>query len=35
MALAVMLDRIAHPDLPTRDVLLSSDLVVRKSCGGA
>jgi GntR family transcriptional regulator of arabinose operon len=35
MALAVMLDRIAHPDFPTRDVLLSCELVVRKSCGGA
>jgi len=32
MALSVMLDRIAHPDLPTRDVLLSCELVVRKSC---
>jgi GntR family transcriptional regulator, arabinose operon transcriptional repressor len=34
MALSIMLDRIAHPDLPTRDVLLSCDLVLRKSCGG-
>jgi GntR family transcriptional regulator, arabinose operon transcriptional repressor len=34
MALSIMLDRIAYPDLPTRDVLLSFDLVVRKSCGG-
>jgi GntR family transcriptional regulator of arabinose operon len=33
IALAVMLDRIAHPDLPPRDVLLSCELVVRKSCG--
>jgi GntR family transcriptional regulator, arabinose operon transcriptional repressor len=33
VALAVMLDRIANPDLPPRDVLLSCDLVVRKSCG--
>ncbi len=33
MALSVMLDRIAHPDLPARDVLLSCELVVRKSCG--
>ena len=35
MALSLMLDRIAHPDLPTRDLLLSCELVVRKSCGGA
>ncbi len=35
MALSVMLERIAHSDLPTRDVLLSCDLVVRKSCGVA
>jgi GntR family transcriptional regulator, arabinose operon transcriptional repressor len=33
MAMAVMLDRIANPDLPPRDVLLRCDLVVRKSCG--
>jgi len=33
-ALSVMLERIAMPDLPTRDVLLGCELVVRKSCGG-
>lgn len=33
IALAVMLDRIANPDLPPRDVLLGCQLVVRKSCG--
>ena len=33
IAMAVMLDRIANPDLPSRDVLLGCDLVVRKSCG--
>jgi GntR family transcriptional regulator, arabinose operon transcriptional repressor len=33
IAMAVMLDRIANPDLPPRDVLLRCDLVVRKSCG--
>jgi len=33
IALTVMLDRIANPDLPPRDVLLGCDLVVRKSCG--
>jgi DNA-binding LacI/PurR family transcriptional regulator len=35
MAMAVMLDRIANPDLPPRDVLLRCELVVRKSCGAA
>ena len=29
----VMLDRIANPDMPTRDVLLGCELVIRKSCG--
>jgi len=33
MALALMLERIAQPDLPARDLLLSCELVVRKSCG--
>ncbi|HXU21781.1 MAG TPA: GntR family transcriptional regulator [Verrucomicrobiae bacterium] len=33
MALTVMLDRIANPDLPPRDVLLRCELIVRKSCG--
>jgi GntR family transcriptional regulator of arabinose operon len=33
MALAVMLDRIANPDLPPRDVLLGCELIVRQSCG--
>jgi GntR family transcriptional regulator of arabinose operon len=33
IALAVMLDRIANPDLPPRDVLLRCELIVRKSCG--
>ncbi|MGQ0561217.1 MAG: GntR family transcriptional regulator [Gemmatimonadota bacterium] len=32
-ALAVMLDRLAQPDLPARDVLLHGELVVRRSCG--
>lgn len=35
MAMAVMLDRIANPDLPPRDVLLRCELVVRKSCGAS
>jgi GntR family transcriptional regulator, arabinose operon transcriptional repressor len=33
IALAVMLDRIANPDLPPRDILLRCELIVRKSCG--
>ena len=33
VALAVMLDRLANPDLPTRDVLLGCKLIVRQSCG--
>ena len=32
-ALAAMLDRIARPDFPTRDILLHGALIVRKSCG--
>ena len=35
IAMATMLDRIANPDLPPRDVLLRCDVVVRKSCGAA
>ncbi len=35
IALTVMLDRIANPDLPPRDVLLRCELIVRKSCGMA
>jgi GntR family transcriptional regulator of arabinose operon len=30
-ALAAMLDRVAHPDLPTRDILLHCELIVRDS----
>jgi GntR family transcriptional regulator, arabinose operon transcriptional repressor len=33
VALAVMLDRLANPDLPARDVLLGCKLIVRQSCG--
>jgi len=32
-AISVMLERIANPDMPARDVLLGCELVVRKSCG--
>jgi DNA-binding LacI/PurR family transcriptional regulator len=28
-----MLERIAHPGLPPRDVLLECKLMVRRSCG--
>jgi DNA-binding LacI/PurR family transcriptional regulator len=33
VALAIMLERIANPDLPVRDVLLGCELIVRQSCG--
>ncbi|MGH7447054.1 MAG: LacI family DNA-binding transcriptional regulator, partial [Longimicrobiales bacterium] len=32
-ALSAMLDRVAQRDLPTRDILLHGELVVRRSCG--
>jgi GntR family transcriptional regulator of arabinose operon len=32
-ALQLLLDRIAHPRMPARDVLLDCELIVRKSCG--
>lgn len=33
IALLAMLDRIGHPTLPTRDILLDCKLIVRRSCG--
>src|SRR5262249_42891236 len=33
VALGAMLDRVAQPDLPTRDILLHGELVVRSSSG--
>jgi DNA-binding LacI/PurR family transcriptional regulator len=33
IAMATMLERLEHPDLPTRDILLPTRLVVRQSCG--
>jgi GntR family transcriptional regulator of arabinose operon len=33
IALVVMLDRIANPNLPPRDVLLGCQMIVRQSCG--
>jgi GntR family transcriptional regulator, arabinose operon transcriptional repressor len=32
-ALGAMLDRLARRDLPTRDILLHCELIVRRSCG--
>jgi DNA-binding LacI/PurR family transcriptional regulator len=34
-AIAAMLDRMAHPELPPRDIILHCTLVVRRSCGAA
>jgi len=34
-AIAAMLDRVARPDLPAREILLDCRLVVRQSCGAA
>lgn len=34
-ALAMMLERIARPELPVRDVRLQCELIVRDSCGAA
>ena len=33
VAMATMLERLEHPELPFRDVLVSTRLVVRRSCG--
>jgi GntR family transcriptional regulator of arabinose operon len=33
MAMVTMLQRVEKPDLPTRDILLQTNTVVRKSCG--
>jgi GntR family transcriptional regulator of arabinose operon len=33
IAMSTMLERVEHPDLPTRDILLQTRLVIRKSCG--
>jgi DNA-binding LacI/PurR family transcriptional regulator len=34
-ALAMMLERIKHPELPVRDIRLQCELIVRDSCGAA
>jgi GntR family transcriptional regulator of arabinose operon len=33
VAIGAMLDRVAQPDLPTRDILLHGQVIVRSSCG--
>jgi DNA-binding LacI/PurR family transcriptional regulator len=33
IAMATMLERLRHPDLPTRDITLQTKLIVRRSCG--
>jgi GntR family transcriptional regulator, arabinose operon transcriptional repressor len=33
MAISTMLERIANPELPARDILLDCKLVIRRSCG--
>ena len=33
-AFAAMLDRIVRPTVPVRDILLQTELIVRRSCGG-
>jgi GntR family transcriptional regulator, arabinose operon transcriptional repressor len=33
IAMATMLERLEHPELPTRDILLPTRMVVRRSCG--
>ncbi len=35
VAMSTMLERIEHPNLPTRDILLQTSLVIRKSCGAS
>jgi DNA-binding LacI/PurR family transcriptional regulator len=32
-AVAAMLERVAQPDTPARDILLDFRLIVRQSCG--
>jgi DNA-binding LacI/PurR family transcriptional regulator len=34
-AFAAMLDRVSRPDTPVRDILLQTQLVVRRSCGAS
>ncbi len=32
-AVRTMVDRIEHPDMPPRDIMVKTDLIVRESCG--
>jgi GntR family transcriptional regulator, arabinose operon transcriptional repressor len=34
-AFAAMLDRVSRPDTPVRDILLQTEMVVRRSCGAS
>ncbi len=34
-SMSAMLERVTHPELPTRSILLNGHLVVRQSCGAA
>jgi DNA-binding LacI/PurR family transcriptional regulator len=34
-AFAAMLDRVSRPDTPVRDILLQTQLIVRRSCGAS
>jgi hypothetical protein len=31
--MAAMLERVTRPDLPPRDILLHTPLIIRRSCG--
>jgi hypothetical protein len=33
--MAAMLERVARPDMPVREILLNCKLVLRQSCGAA
>jgi DNA-binding LacI/PurR family transcriptional regulator len=33
IAMATMLERLEYPELPTREIMLPTRLVVRRSCG--
>jgi GntR family transcriptional regulator of arabinose operon len=35
VAMATMLERLEHPELPVRDVTVPTKLVVRRSCGAS
>ena len=33
VAMSAMLERLENPELPTRDILLNCNLIIRRSCG--